>query len=182
MVERLDGQHYIEHVVQSMKSKSGEGTMPITGLTPLVNDESEIIIVGTLPGTISLIRQEYYADPSNQFWLLLEFATGITGLLQASYKQKCELLLKNKIALWDVLESAERDGATDRGFFRGTEKINDFKSFFQQYPRIKKVIILGKTAAKYYKAGVTAGTIPSSITNLFIQSSSSTPEIGRAHV
>jgi hypoxanthine-DNA glycosylase len=39
------------------------------GLPPIVDENSRIVILGTLPGDLSLREQQYYADPSNQFWV-----------------------------------------------------------------------------------------------------------------
>ena len=43
---------------------------------PLVDDESKILILGSMPGVKSLTEQEYYAHPRNRFWQLLALLLG----------------------------------------------------------------------------------------------------------
>ena len=40
----------------------------ITGLPALIDQTSVVLILGTLPGQMSLTTGTYYADPSNKFW------------------------------------------------------------------------------------------------------------------
>ena len=149
--------------------------MQIYGLPPVVDSMSRTIILGTLPGTLSIEKQEYYADPNNQFWSILECVLGIKGLSCDNYDQKCKLILKKHIALWDILKCAERKGSTDNGFLRETILINDFSDFFKNHPHINKVLIAGTMAKNYYKKGLRDGIIPSDIPFLIVPSTSSTP-------
>ena len=43
----------------------------IQSFPPLVSKNSKILILGSIPGTKSLEKQEYYAHPQNHFWKLL---------------------------------------------------------------------------------------------------------------
>jgi hypoxanthine-DNA glycosylase len=38
---------------------------------PIVNEMTETIILGTMPGEISLQKNEYCANRSNQFWKII---------------------------------------------------------------------------------------------------------------
>ena len=40
----------------------------IKGLSASVDQNSAVLILGTLPGRMSLTYGKYYADPSNKFW------------------------------------------------------------------------------------------------------------------
>jgi double-stranded uracil-DNA glycosylase len=42
------------------------------GLDPVVDEHTEILILGTLPSDESLSKGQYYAKPSNDFWKLLQ--------------------------------------------------------------------------------------------------------------
>lgn len=44
---------------------------------PIIDFQSRVLILGTLPGTLSLKRHEYYADPKNQFWDIIYSVYGI---------------------------------------------------------------------------------------------------------
>jgi hypoxanthine-DNA glycosylase len=65
-----------------------------------------------------------------------------------TYKEKKLFLLKNKLALWDVIESCERDGSSDNKI--KNEVINNFEALFNTHD-FKKVIFNGKKAAKLFK-------------------------------
>ena len=54
---------------------------------PLVDDESKILILGSMPGVKSLTEQEYYAHPRNRFWQLLAFFC-LTSKIQMVIPQK----------------------------------------------------------------------------------------------
>lgn len=40
----------------------------IQSLQPIIDENSEILILGTMPGKESLESEEYYASPNNSFW------------------------------------------------------------------------------------------------------------------
>lgn len=113
---------------------------------PLVNQNSKILILGTMPGEISLELQEYYGNKGNSFWKLL--FTLFNRPLPKEYIEKKQLLEENNIALWDVLAYCERTGSLDSNI--KNEKANDFESFYKQYPNIKHVFFSSKNASNFY--------------------------------
>jgi hypoxanthine-DNA glycosylase len=141
----------IETVVQSKPNKK---SMPITELrdteykysfAPIVNEGCEILILGSLPGDESLRRSEYYANPRNGFWKIM-------GALYADipycYAKRCEWLLENKVALWDVLNHGKRMGSLDNNITNGHP--NDLTGMYTQYTNIKCVFFNGTKAQKDY--------------------------------
>lgn len=48
----------------------------IQGFQPIVSEQAQSLILGTVPGGKSLLLEEYYADPSNKFWQLIERVYG----------------------------------------------------------------------------------------------------------
>lgn len=46
------------------------------GLEPLLCNEPKILILGSLPGDISIESQEYYANNKNFFWRIIATITG----------------------------------------------------------------------------------------------------------
>ncbi|MDQ7960634.1 DNA-deoxyinosine glycosylase [Flavobacterium lindanitolerans] len=113
---------------------------------PLVNQNSKILILGTMPGEKSLELQEYYGNKGNSFWKLL--FTLFNQPLPKEYAEKKQLLEENDIALWDVLAYCERTGSLDSNI--KNEKANDFESFYKQYPNIKHVFFSSKNASNFY--------------------------------
>ncbi len=114
---------------------------------PIINQNSKILILGTLPGTLSIEINEYYADPQNQFWNIIYSVYNVP--VNNDYNQKCEFLKKNRIALWDVLSYADREGALDIAIRNGVP--NDFTQLFANHPNIEYVIFNGSKAEKIFK-------------------------------
>lgn len=119
----------------------------IASFAPIINQETSILILGTIPGITSLEKQEYYAYKRNHFWPLLY------SLLDASpvseiFEEKVQLLLENKIGLWDVLENCERKGSLDIKIKNYKE--NDFITLFLKFPNIEKIVFNGKESHKYF--------------------------------
>ncbi len=108
---------------------------------PLVNNKTKLLILGSLPGDQSLAKNQYYANPTNQFWKLLSFPL---GSMPSSYSERCELLLKNGIGLWDVLKKAKRKGSLDSAIKESEP--NDFEAFLKEYPGIQVLCFNSKKA------------------------------------
>ena len=76
---------------------------------PIASPNATILILGTMPGIKSLELGQYYGHKQNNFWKLVFtiFKEDITD----DYEAKKEILLKNNIALWDVLKYCDRVGS-----------------------------------------------------------------------
>lgn len=59
------------------------------GLEPLVCNEPKILILGSLPGDISIESQEYYANHKNFFWRIIATITGSPVPLSYPAKRRC---------------------------------------------------------------------------------------------
>jgi double-stranded uracil-DNA glycosylase len=77
-----------------------------------VDERTRILVLGSLPGETSLARAQYYGNPRNQFWALIEAVLG-TGLVSLDYESRLKRLLDRGIGLWDVVASATRAGSLD---------------------------------------------------------------------
>lgn len=122
--------------------------MLVHGFDPIVSKSSTQLILGTLPGRTSLLRNQYYADPKNSFWFIVHRLFGVEE--SAPYDLRVLGLLKHGIAVWDVLRQAERDGSSDSEIKPGTEVPNEFGAFFDNYPAINKVCFNGGHANKLF--------------------------------
>jgi hypoxanthine-DNA glycosylase len=81
---------------------------------PIFNEQSHILILGTMPSVKSREVGFYYSHPRNRFWQVLTESFGETFLKPPqSIEEKTQFLLENKIALWDVLASCEITGSDD---------------------------------------------------------------------
>ena len=105
--------------------------------------DARALILGTLPGDESLRRQEYYAHPQNQFWRILAAAVG-EPVTTATYEQKIALVRRHRLAVWDVLQSAERSGSLDSAI--RNQRANDFVPFLARHPEISAIAFNGQKA------------------------------------
>ena len=78
---------------------------------PIADEQSRILILGTMPSVESRKARFYYAHPRNRFWRVIADSFGQP--LPQSVEEKTRLLLANRIALWDVLDSCEISGSDD---------------------------------------------------------------------
>lgn len=116
-----------------------------SGLSPIVDENTEILILGTLPSDKSLAAGQYYANPSNDFWKLVGAAFGqsFDGL---SYERKLALLRAHRIGLWDAFHACCRPGSMDKDM---TEKEpNDFTVLKSIAPNIRLICFNGAGAAE----------------------------------
>jgi hypoxanthine-DNA glycosylase len=120
------------------------------GLPPVVDDQAGIVILGTLPGEESLRKQQYYADPSNQFWSLL--ARTFDAPVGTTYPDHLNFLATHGVALWDVLESAERKGSSDSAIKRS--RPNDFDAFFTKFPQLRRIAFNGTKAEALWRTHI----------------------------
>jgi hypoxanthine-DNA glycosylase len=94
---------------------------------------------------------QYYGHARNQFWPIIAEICGED--LPTTYSERVDMVLRSKVALWDVLHSAERDGTALDSAIKN-ECANDFSSFFHRYPMIRTVAFNGNNARKFFKRHV----------------------------
>lgn len=116
----------------------------ISSFPPIINENSKILILGSIPGLKSLEMQQYYAHPQNKFWKIIfeifneEFAT--------DYSERIKILEKHHIALWDVIDTCERKGSLDSEI--RNEEANRIGELLQNYPSIKSIFCNGQKSYK----------------------------------
>ena len=111
---------------------------------PVADAATRILILGSLPGDVSLIRGQYYGHPHNQFWALVAEATGL-GLAAADYEARLALLRSAGIGLWDVIQSAERIGSLDARIREA--KPNGLQTFIAGLPHLRLIAFNGAKAS-----------------------------------
>jgi TDG/mug DNA glycosylase family protein len=120
------------------------------GFPPVSSPVVRVLLLGSLPGRLSLQRGEYYANPQNAFWKIV--AARIPDL-PADYAGRVAALVREKIALWDVLAAATRSGSLDADI--GADAIpNNFRVFLHIHPHIRLIAFNGATAARLYERHV----------------------------
>lgn len=115
--------------------------------SPISSPNSNILILGTMPGTKSLELNQYYGHSQNNFWKFL--FTIFNEDFSTDYDIRKKLLLKNNVALWDVLQYCDRVGSLDSAI--KNEIANDFETFLKNHPNIKTILFNGQKAAAFFK-------------------------------
>ncbi|MCJ7451322.1 MAG: DNA-deoxyinosine glycosylase [Steroidobacteraceae bacterium] len=129
--------------------------MHARGFRPIAKADARVLVLGTLPGTMSLAMSQYYAQPRNAFWPIMGALFGALPAL--AYRKRLKLLTKNRVALWDVCHSAYREGALDASIDAKSIVPNDFATFFRSHRHIQLVCFNGQTARKLYRRLVLPG-------------------------
>ncbi len=119
----------------------------IYSFAPIIDKDSRILILGSMPSIRSLELGQYYGHGQNYFWPMLFELFGET--YSNDYEQKKRLILSHRLALWDVLGSCEREGSLDSNITN--EIANDFDVFFKEYPLIKAILFNGTKAEQSFK-------------------------------
>jgi TDG/mug DNA glycosylase family protein len=120
---------------------------------PAVADEgARVLILGSLPGRRSLEQQQYYAQPHNTFWKIMERLCGAAPSLP--YAERLQRLRASGIALWDVLAAGDRQGSLDSAIVATNMVVNDLAAFFTRQPRIRVVCFNGRKAEDVFRRRV----------------------------
>ncbi len=115
-----------------------------------MDEESRVIILGSMPGRESLRKKEYYGHPRNQFWNVLYALYDREP--DWDYGKKLAFLKEKHIALWDVIETCQREGSMDANITG--EKANDFDWLFCNYPGIRHAFFNGTKAYETFRKRV----------------------------
>lgn len=118
------------------------------GFPPIAEETAKVLILGSMPGEESLRKNEYYGHPRNAFWKIMATLFGFDSSMK--YEKRKKVLIKNRIALWDVMRFCERKGSLDNNIKNRTIIENDFDSFFNSHPNIEYVFFNGVKAEKEY--------------------------------
>lgn len=134
----------------------------IHSIEPVFDTESRVLILGTMPSPKSREVQFYYGHPQNRFWRVLAAVLGEE--LPQSVPEKKAMLLRHRIALWDVLAECEITGASDSSIRNPVA--NDLSVVLGHAP-VQAVFTTGATAWKLYTrlqkphTGIEAVRLPS---------------------
>ena len=122
---------------------------PICSFSPYARADALVLILGSIPGKASLEAEEYYANPRNAFWPVMEALFGISRHLP--YEERLAALARRRVALWDVLASCVRPGSLDSDIVEDTVVPNDLPSFLRSHPMITAVFFNGAKAEQAWR-------------------------------
>ena len=114
-----------------------------SSFAPVASPDARVLILGSLPGDRSLAEQRYYAHPQNQFWGLMSPIVG-EDLSALAYEARLIALKTSRIALWDVIATAQRTGSKDAAIQDAAA--NDLPALLDQLPELRAVAFNGGKA------------------------------------
>lgn len=110
---------------------------------PLADGHTRVLILGSLPGDRSLAAGRYYAHPQNQFWRLVGTAIG-RDLAAVDYDARLGELRAAGIGLWDVIDTARREGSGDAAIRE--HAANDLAALVARLPALRAIAFNGGKA------------------------------------
>lgn len=120
---------------------------------PIFDKNSEILVLGSFPSVKSRENNFYYAHPQNRFWRIV--ASVYSCPVPKTVEEKKNMLLSNKIAVWDVIKSCEITGSADSTI---KSVIPNDLSEILSVADIKKIYANGKTAQSLYNKYIKKNT------------------------
>ena len=79
---------------------------------PVFDENSKVLVLGTLPSVKSRENNFYYGHPQNRFWKLIA-ALCDEDIVPQTIEEKRKILLKHHIAVWDVISECDIIGSSD---------------------------------------------------------------------
>ncbi len=131
-------------------------------IPPIYDENSELLILGSFPSVKSRASAFFYGHPRNRFWQVLAEIYGET--LPKSVDEKKAMLLREHIALWDVIASCSIVGSDDSSI--RDVAVNDLRPILET-SGLKRIYVNGKTAHRLYQQfmepelGIPAVMLPS---------------------
>ncbi|MCR5340821.1 MAG: DNA-deoxyinosine glycosylase [Saccharofermentans sp.] len=115
-------------------------------IDPVFDKDSRVLILGSFPSVKSREEGFFYGHPQNRFWKVTARVFGEE--VPQTVEEKKAFLLRNHIALWDVIGSCDIEGSSDASIRNAT--VNDI-SHILKTARIKAVFLNGRKAYSLYQ-------------------------------
>lgn len=120
---------------------------------PIYDENSTILILGSMPSVKSRKAGFYYAHRGNAFWRII--AEICKCPVPDTTEEKRRLLLKNHIAIWDVCKNCDIKGSSDNSIKNAIP--TDIPGLLKRAP-IQKIYANGQKAANQYDKFVKSQT------------------------
>lgn len=115
-------------------------------IEPVFDQNSRILILGSFPSVKSREVNFFYGHPQNRFWKVIAVVYG--EKTPNSIEEKKSFLLRNRIAVWDVIKSCDIEGSADSSIKNVVP--NDLNRILNQ-AEIEHIFLNGKKAEQLYK-------------------------------
>lgn len=114
-------------------------------LEPVYNEQSQVLILGSFPSVKSRENNFYYGHPQNRFWKVTAAVCGEE--VPVMIEDKIHFLLRNHIAVWDVIASCDIAGSSDASICNVIA--NDMDRILRKAP-IRAIYVNGGKAYEFF--------------------------------
>lgn len=139
---------------------------------PIIGRDPRILILGSMPGVISLQAAEYYANPRNAFWKIIAELFELD--IDCSYELRIQRLSGLPLVLWDTLRACYRQGSLDSRILKQQIEANDIGGLLEQYSGLQAIAFNGAASEKYFNQLVKP-RLPASRELTFLKMPSTSP-------
>lgn len=126
----------------------------LTGLPPVIDARTRLVVLGSFPGVASLTAQQYYGHPRNQFWPILSALWGV-DLVARPYAERLTLALERGLGIWDVYAQCRRPGSLDADIREAT--LNDLPGLLIAAPGLRAFAHNGGESARVMRVTAALG-------------------------
>lgn len=129
---------------------------------PLFDQDSRILILGSLPSVMSRRQQFFYGHPQNRFWKLM--AALLQEEVPVTIEEKKGMMLKHHVALWDTIYSCDIIGSSDSSIRNVAP--TDLRTILD-HSNVTQIYCNGRTSGLYFHRyhqpllGISAEVLPS---------------------
>ena len=131
---------------ESGMEQAGSGQFFVHPIPPLFDQNCKILILGSFPSVKSREAGFFYGHAQNRFWKVVSAV--FQEEVPATISEKKAMLLRNHVALWDVIRSCDIVGSSDASI--KNVETNDLRIILDHAP-IEAIYVNGRTAFKYYQ-------------------------------
>jgi len=146
--------------------------MRIHSFGAVINERARVLICGTAPSVKSLEHRQFYGHPQNFFWPLIYQLFGESEA-DPIYENRIAFLQEHRLALWDVIESCEREGSLDINIKAAVP--NPIPELVKRYPGLRCIAFNGSKAYDTFRKHFRDDPIFQSMTLLKMPSTSPIP-------
>jgi len=115
---------------------------------PIIGRDPRILILGSMPGVISLQAVEYYANPRNAFWKIIAELFELD--IDCSYELRIQQISELPLILWDTLRACQRSGSLDSNILKQQIEANDIGGLLGRYGGLRAIVFNGAASEKYF--------------------------------
>lgn len=115
---------------------------------PVIGNNPRVLILGSMPGIVSLQAVQYYANPRNAFWPIMADLFAIE--IDCEYQHRIDQIKQLPVILWDTIKACHREGSLDSSIKSNQLEANDIPALLQHYPDVQLVACNGATSERYF--------------------------------